>query len=383
VLGPCLVAKMADAWDPFAIEEEPAEVKKAPAAEAAAAPEAPKEQETVYFVSDDCARHITAQVVQKFDDMPYKPWLDYEMGATPDLSLHTPSCSIEDWSHKDVELKIGKGIAYIIFNRADANNSITETVYQGYNDAIHALHKRTDIRVVVITAKGKMFSSGLDPSWDSIPTKQRSPEALKAADEFIERAMKTGIFANKEEAGVLPYCKQHYNFCLLPQLTIGIVNGSVMGQGLGYICSCDVVMSVKSAFWTLSDVKMGLVPSLMAPYLLLKCRPDAAKKMMMLGETFDTETAYEKGFVNYIVEDMDDAQKVLKTICERVSTLSPEDLNLAKRLTYAVSGRPVTEGIMWHSLITLNKSRWGNMEGKGDAKPWQDSKIEVLEPAPW
>merc|ERR1712166_49263 len=138
-------------------------------------------------------------------------------------------------------------------------------------------------------------------------TQARSPEALQAADALIDKAMKSGIFKNKEQAAMVPFIKSHFNFCQLPQLTIGILNGSVMGQGIGYICSCDVVISVKSAFFSLTDVKVGLVPAPMAPYICLKTSNNLAKKMMMMAETFDAQTAKDRGFVNFVVKDMAEA----------------------------------------------------------------------------
>merc|ERR1712224_993815 len=205
---------------------------------------------------------------------------------------------------------------------------------------------------------------------------------MKAAESFIARAMNTGLFEDEEQCKMLPFVKSHYNFCMLPQLTIGIMNGSVMGQGLGYVCSCDIVLAPKSAFFSLTDVKIGLMPALMAPYLLLKCSNNMAKKKMMMGETFNAEDAKEKGFVQYIFEDMAEAQNLLKEICGRITESSPEAITQAKRLSYGVAGRPVTEGVMWYTLKYLNQSISSSFK-KGEEKPWKGSPIEPVEPAPF
>ena len=227
-----------------------------------------------------------------------------------------------------------------------------------------------------------MFCSGMDPSWDGVPTQERSPEALEAADKLIAKALKTGIFADKEQASMVPFGKANFNFCQLPQLTIGILNGSVMGQGIGYVCSCDLVMCMRSAFFSLTDVKVGLVPSNMAPYMTLKTSNNLAKRMMMLGETFDAETAKQRGFVQYVVDDMAQAQGMLKEVCGRVTDMSPIAVQKAKKLAYGVSGHPVLEAVMWHTLKYFNESLTTTFV-EGDAKPWQKTSIDPIDPAPW
>lgn len=372
---------MAD-WDPFAIDDPGA----TPIVPADAKPTSKFEPESRSKsgsgLDQDSISSIVRQLQDKFEHMETRPWLDFEKSAQPDLSLHTPACSADDWKHKDVEFVIGKGIAYIILNRPDENNAITDSVHVAYNDAVHALHKRSDIRVVVLTARGKMFCSGVDPRWDGVPTQERSGEALKAADALMEKAVTSGICENKEQAAMTPFMKSHYNFCALPQLTVAIVNGSVMGQGLGYVCSCDVIISMKSAFFSLSDVKLGLVPSIMAPYLLMKAGNNHVKRMMVMGESMDAQKANSLGVVQHVVSDLKEAQGILKDICERVTSLSPDALREAKRLTYGLSGRPVIEECMWYSLKYLNESFRTSFKS-GEEQPWKNVVVEVLEPPPW
>mmetsp|Transcript_90027 Transcript_90027/g.155966 ORF Transcript_90027/g.155966 Transcript_90027/m.155966 type:complete len:375 (+) Transcript_90027:68-1192(+) len=373
---------MADEYyDPFSMDgqggdDTPADMIAAPTSTAAAGDGKIK-------LTDADIKEILNEVVNKFENSPTKPWQDFEKTGNPDLSLYEPTCSIDNWTHTDVELKVGEGIAYLIFNRPEANNQVTNSLNLAFLDATHLLHKREDIRVVVLTARGTMFCAGKDPNWDGVPTGVKvTPEVEKAREAMYERAMASGRFNDRSEMILVPHLKGMWNFCTLPQLTVCLVNGSAMGYGLGFIGCCDVVISVKNAFFSMTEVKNGVCPAMIGPYICLKMRMSFAKRLLMQGLTHSAEEMHENSFINMLVDDMAQANEKLKEVCAKAVESSPAALCQAKRCAFGVSGRPVTNEAMWFTIKELNTSLKGDFQ-KGVEAPWKNSKITVLEPPPW
>jgi len=390
-----------DYWDPFGDIE--ADVDTSTAATAGVTDEEPVEGDGKIVLTAKNIDEILDKTMETLAAMRPLPWENFDEQAEPDLGLHTPTCTREDWKHKDVELVYGKGIAYIVFNRPKSNNSVCDSLLDGFNDAVAALHKSPDVRVVVLCARGTMFCSGDDLKWRQVVNKRLKGEVvaddgctengkkveMKAPSEDVvkniaalkDRAREMEVYDDDNQMALLPNSKALWNLSCLPMLVVGVINGSVIGSGMGYVCACDVVISLESAQFMLNEVKNGVCSSV--THFVLSKGGNKAATLMMMGETLTAEEAEATKFVQYVVKSKDAAQKKLEEICAIVQTLAPTSVIQAKRFTFGCTGRLVTNSLVYWSLKNWNQAIRSKDFKESVAAEWAKSDVKPITPPPW
>lgn len=310
----------------------------------------------------------------------------------PDLRWHTPTCTLEDWKHTDVKVKLGPGIAYVTLNKPEDNNTLSDGVIAGLCDAVVSLHGRQDIRIVVFSGEGKMLCAGRDPRGDNYGFNiSPTPTTQKSFEEQGQEALKAGAFPDgKLNIGRLLQGRLWQAWSTLPQFTITVANGSALGDGIGCVVCSDVAIALKTAFFGFSDTKMGLVNAGISRYLLAKTSAGAAKNMFVLGEVLPAESAREKGIVNRVVESMAEGHKVVAEMCEEITKCGPRTVQLAKEVVEGVAGRQVDETILFYTMLAAaaanrsEEARQGVAATAGDTtiartkKPWEAVPIAPL-----
>jgi len=275
-----------------------------------------------------------------------------------------PKCGPYNWQHRDVNFEIGEGIAYVTLNRPDANNALNDSMSQALNDVTFALNQRRDIRIVILRAEGKMFCSGGD---------QQSFADAQAMSEIDNRR------------SAVSFMKFLYSFQCVPQFTIALVQGSAMGSGIGLMCVCDTVVTVRNARFQASEVKIGTCPATIAPFLVRKVGPAFAKRMLCTGENVSADMAKASGLVQDVVEDELDFSKVVQTFCDKITMCAPNAAARAKRLVQNVAQRPLSIELMSYTGRELADIRIQEEAVKGmiavqaKTKPyWAESPIRPL-----
>jgi methylglutaconyl-CoA hydratase len=275
-----------------------------------------------------------------------------------------PSCSSANWKHQDVNFEIGDGIAYLTLNRPDSNNSLNESLSQALYDATFELTTRRDIRIVVLRAEGKMFCAGGDP--------KSFADALAMSDRDNRKAQ-------------MSFMKFLHLFQKLPQFTIGLVQGSVMGSGIGLLSVCDVVAAVRTARFTVSEVKLGIAPLAIAPFVTAKVGPANAKRMLCMGDNVSADLAKSMGLVTEVFEDEIDFSKYVEGVCEKMTLCAPNAASRAKGLVLNVALRPLGLKLFEYVGSELGDIRIGEEAIKGmvavqaKTKPyWAERPIKPL-----
>uniref|UniRef100_A0A7S4VQQ3 3-hydroxyisobutyryl-coenzyme A hydrolase n=1 Tax=Alexandrium monilatum TaxID=311494 RepID=A0A7S4VQQ3_9DINO len=391
---------MAD-WDPFAIEEAPA------AAEAEAAPAADTGDNgpSIVRIRKEEIEEVVQRVVEKA--MTQEPW-DALPNSKPDLSWHTHTCGIADWQHHDVRVEAGTGIVYVIFNRPNENNSMQDTLSAGINDVIFALHERPDIRVAVFTGEGRMYCAGGDPKgWQAaaaaaqaggaytgdgtvgvrIPLKPATEEVNIALHFLGVRALKAGAFPDGNvNIGRLQAAKSWHTWAMLPQFTICLANGSAMGGGVGCVCSCDYVISVKRAYFVLSEVKIGVIPATISPYVIAKIGVSNAKRFFCAAENLIAARAKDYGIVNEVVENMKEGHERIQEWCKMISECGPRAVQACKEMVISLAGMPLGDILTYYtcalqaqSFATDEAQEGVKCEAAGSLPPWQSEPIGFAE----
>ncbi len=193
----------------------------------------------------------------------------------------------KSYSDATVLLEIDQlGVASIILNRADKHNSLDNNMVSGLAESLDDLYgyldnKQYSVKVLVLKASGKSFCAGAD-------LKHMQAMVNYSYDENYNDAM--------ELADVL---SRLANF---PCPTIALVNGSAFGGGVGLICCTDFAYAVKEAEFCLSEVKLGLIPAVISPYIVNTCGLKKAKRIILSAHKLNSATALDYDILTDIVD---------------------------------------------------------------------------------
>jgi len=393
---------MGDDWDPFAVDEEPAIGGPQPLGSSTG----DKAKAGGNRISAADQERLANDIFELMKEDA--PW-GRPANMKADQMFNQPTCDSYDWRHKDVKFEIGAGIGYVIFNRPNENNSMQDTLGHGLTDALLALHKRPDLRVAVFSGEGRMYCAGGDPkSWQAaalmakgvkmdgdgtvghrIPGKTPTEECMKHMQMILMRAEASGAFGDKKwheiEFSRVGAAKQWQCWSTLPQFTIALVNGSAMGGGVGAVCCCDYVISVKKAYFVVSEVKIGVIPATISPYVVAKIGPANAKRLFNTGESMKAERAKEVGIVNEVVENMAAGHLRVKAMADMIVPCAPGAVAAIKNLVFTVAGQPILDPIMFFTALKAKEnlaseeSKIGrSCEIESKKKPWELSPIVPL-----
>ena len=205
-------------------------------------------------------------------------------------------------------------VGTITFNRPEIHNAFNDTVIDEMSHLFTELAKDASLRVVVITGKGKSFCAGADLNWmRSVVTQsyeQNLNESNRLADLFY----------------------QIYTF---KRPVIGKINGAAIGGGTGFVAVCDIAIAAESAKFSFSEVKIGVVPACIGPYVIKKMGEGKARELFITGERMKADRAFEVGLVNKVVKDSEldsDVDALIKSI----QSSGPQAVAMAKKLVSEV-----------------------------------------------
>lgn len=223
--------------------------------------------------------------------------------------------------YETVELDATRGgVAVVTLNRPDKHNAFNALVIEELADVFETLRGEDNLRMVILRGAGKSFSAGADLKW------------MKAAADYSQKENEEDAFALAE------MLRKLYE---LPQLTLALVHGAAMGGGAGLVAACDVVVALKSASFRFSEVRLGLTPATISPYVVRAIGPRWAKALFMTGESFDAPYAEKMGLVQYVVEDETEMAEMEEYLSGLMFDTAPGAVADAKTLVHDVTSMPV------------------------------------------
>lgn len=175
-------------------------------------------------------------------------------------------------------------IGRLSLNRPELHNAFNIEMIRELIASISYLNKQENIVLIYIAAKGPDFSSGADLNWMKANEKQSSEQHYSESKELAS------LF------------NTIYNSA---KITLAAVQGNVIGGANGIIAAVDISVSAKSACFSFPEVRLGLVPATIAPYILLKTGQGIALEWMLTGRKIDAEEAYRRGLTNHLADDAD------------------------------------------------------------------------------
>ncbi|WP_114239270.1 enoyl-CoA hydratase-related protein [Dyella sp. C9] len=202
------------------------------------------------------------------------------------------------------------GSLRITLNRPQVHNAFDDGLIAELTAALEDAGRDAGVRVVVLTGEGASFSAGADLNW--MRGMASASEAENREDSLrLARLMRT-----------LQY---------LPKPTIARVNGAAYGGGVGLIACCDIAIGVSGARFGLTEVKLGLVPAVISPYVIHAIGLRQARRLFLTGELFDAATALQIGLLHQCVapEQLDEAVDAARALLAKAGPVAQAE---AKRL---------------------------------------------------
>lgn len=179
--------------------------------------------------------------------------------------------------NKSIGMERSGAVARITLDRANVHNAFDDSMIAELTEALRAVESDRTVRAVVLTGEGSTFSAGADLNW-----MRRMADASEAE--------------NRDDA--LRLAELMRTLCFLGKPTIARINGSAYGGGVGLISCCDIAIGVDSAKFALSEVKLGLVPAVIAPYVRNAIGDRQARRFFVSGEVFDATEAERIGLLH-------------------------------------------------------------------------------------
>jgi methylglutaconyl-CoA hydratase len=220
-----------------------------------------------------------------------------------------------------VELKTEDRVAWVTLNRPEVRNAFNEVMIAELIQVLDRVENDDSVRVLVLTGSGKAFCAGADLNW------------MKKMKDFT-------IEENYKDA--LELARLMYKLYRLPKPTIARVNGASIGGSNGLVAACDLVIASHRAEFSLSEVKIGLVPACIGPYLLKKTGEAACRELFLSGERISAGRARELGLVNEVVTHVNLTARVREKI-SNLLTSGPHALAVSKDLLGKISEMPLSE----------------------------------------
>ncbi len=239
--------------------------------------------------------------------------------------------------------EIAGGVGRLTLNRPEVHNAFDDQLIATLTAALLSLEADRRVRTVVLAAAGKSFSAGADLAW------------MKRMADYSEEE-------NLEDARALAGLMSTLDRLAKP--TLALVQGAAFGGGVGLVACCDIAIASEAASFSLSEVKLGLIPAVIGPYVVAALGPRAARKAILTGERFDAREALRLGLVHQVV-----APEALEAAGEAaVAALragGPHAQAEAKDLIFSVSGRPADRALIEETAERIARVRAGEEAREG------------------
>lgn len=238
-------------------------------------------------------------------------------------------------AEEGVLLSVERAVATVTLNRPQVHNAFDDATIRLLTRTFDAIGRRRDVRVVVLAGQGESFCAGADLAY-----MRRCAGFSPAENEEDARALARLLFALDR----------------LPQPTVARVHGPAYGGGVGLIAACDIAVAAETASFAMSEVRLGLIPAVIGPFVIRAIGESWSRRLILTGERFDAEAAARLGLVHEVVP--------AGALAERSAALAalllqgaPDAQRRAKALVAAVSGKPIDEALAGDTAQAIAEAR--------------------------
>jgi len=232
-------------------------------------------------------------------------------------------------------------VSRVTLNRPEVRNAFNEEVIAELTQVFTQLGQDPQVRAIVLAGEGPAFCAGADLNW------------MRRMADYTQAQNLADAATMAEMLHVIYTC---------PKPTIARIQGDVYAGGIGLVATCDMAVSVDSANYCLSEVKLGLCPSTISPYVIRAMGARAAHRYFLTAERFNAAEARRIGFVHEVVSPDQLDTKVAELI-KAVLSAGPEAVRVGKALLHDVAGRDIDTPLIAHTVAGIANIR-ASAEGK-------------------
>jgi methylglutaconyl-CoA hydratase len=228
-----------------------------------------------------------------------------------------------------------RGVATLTMNRPEVHNAFDDHLIAELTAKLRELDREHVIRAVVLAANGKSFSSGADLNWMKRMAQYTEGENLRDA---------VGL------ASLM------HTLSSMAKPTVARVSGSAFGGGVGLVACCDIAIAATGALFCLSEVRLGLIPAVISPFVIGAIGERQARRYFLTAERFDAAEAWRIGLVHRVVEEAE-LDTAVGAIVDELLKGGPKAQAAAKDLIARVSNRPIDQALMEDTAARIARMR--------------------------
>ena len=244
--------------------------------------------------------------------------------------------------YQSIVTEVDAGVGILTLNKAERHNALDELMIGEITSGLIELESDPQVRVVVISAGGRNFCAGTDPAW-------------------MKRSLGNNPQQGQQDEYNLARLLRTLNDLSKP--TLARVQGSAYNAGVGLIAAFDIAIGTYDALFALSDIKFGLLPAVISPYLLTAMGERHARRYMLSAERFSATEAYRIGLLHEIVPAEEQLDEALGEIIDSLMKGGPADQNGCKALLRVIAGQPIDDATLEDTVLHSMRARTGT-EGK-------------------
>jgi len=227
------------------------------------------------------------------------------------------------------------GIARITFVRGDRHNAFNDAFIAELTTALRGLESDARVRAVVFAAEGKSFSAGADLKWMRAMAAYGEAENLADAQALAELMRTLDCFSKP---------------------TLALVQGPAYGGGVGLVACCDIAVASEAANFTLSEVRLGLLPAVISPYVVAAIGARAARRYCITAERISVWEAQRLGLVHEVVAPSD-LEACGRRLVDAILSGGPKAQSESKALIAKVVGRPIDDALIEETARSIARIR--------------------------
>lgn len=235
----------------------------------------------------------------------------------------------------DLLYEIQDKLGLLTINRIDKHNAFDNHLLIAMTQQLEAAINDPQVRVIILKSNGQHFSAGADLAW-----------MQKMAD-FSEEE-------NLSDSLILSQLMFRLNQS--PKPTIAMIQGSAFGGGAGLAAACDIAIAAETARFCFSEVKLGLIPAVISPYVVKAMGERAARMLFMSAEIFDAPKALALNLVQHCVAE-EELLRFTLDYAKKIAHNAPEAVKMAKQLVQAVSNKTIDEQLMHYTASLIARKR--------------------------
>jgi methylglutaconyl-CoA hydratase len=254
-------------------------------------------------------------------------------------------------SYQTLEVQRNGSIATVILNRPEVRNAFNETAIAEIAQAFRELRSEAGVRAIILAARGPAFCAGADLNW------------MKKMAGYTHAENRADAAQLAEMLRVIYAC---------PKPVVAKVQGDCYAGGMGLVAACDIAVAAEKANFCLSEVKLGLIPATISPYVMKAMGENAARRYFLTAERFSAQEAKRIGFVHEVVAD-DALDATVDEIVKALAANSPNAVREAKRLVQDVAGACLTDALIADTADRIADIR-ASEEGREGVKSFLEKR---------